>query len=97
MCPEVSKKMKNKWGFESVKVEAEKYEFRKDFRSKSLGAYKAAQRNGWLDLVCDHMQLLWERKWTYETLIKEAKKYQYKSEFIKKSPLAYRAAWKNGW
>lgn len=89
--------MKNKWDIESVKAEAEKYEFRRDFRSKSLGAYKAAQRHGWLDIVCAPIKPLWEKKWKYEKIIQEAKKYQYKGDFIKNSPVAYNTAYKNGW
>jgi hypothetical protein len=38
-----------------VAREARKYKHRSDFSTKSVGAYRAAHRNGWLEVVCAHM------------------------------------------
>ncbi|MBQ8461620.1 MAG: hypothetical protein IJ543_04295 [Bacteroidales bacterium] len=40
-----------KWDYDAIVKEASKYESRKEFRAKANGAYKAAIRNEWLDLV----------------------------------------------
>ena len=48
---------KGYWTKENVSNEALKYSKRYDFYKKSGGAYDKAQKNGWLDEVCSHMEL----------------------------------------
>jgi hypothetical protein len=84
------------WTKDMVTKEALKYEFRNDFKTKNIGAYSAALRNGWLDEVCSHMKVT-KINWTKDMLSKEALKYNTKHEFLKKIPKAYQAARKKGW
>lgn len=44
------------WTKEKCHYEALKYSYRYEFQKKSIRAYSAACRNGWLDDVCSHMQ-----------------------------------------
>ena len=48
---------KGYWTKVNVRNEALKYHRRFDFYKKSSGAYDKAQKNGWLDDVCSHMEL----------------------------------------
>ena len=48
--------MKLYWNFETVEIEAKKYQYRSDFCIGSNGAYDSAKRNGWMDEVCSHME-----------------------------------------
>jgi hypothetical protein len=43
------------WTYERSKDEAIKYKTRYEFQKKSNGAYSAAYRKKWLDLICGHM------------------------------------------
>ena len=40
---------------EDCRIEALKYNGRKEFAKKSCATYTTAIRNGWLDEVCSHM------------------------------------------
>lgn len=42
--------MKKKWTYENTYNEAKKYEYQRDFRINSSGAYDAARHNGWMPL-----------------------------------------------
>jgi predicted GIY-YIG superfamily endonuclease len=53
-----TKKPKYYWSFENVKNEALKYNYKKDFKKYSNGAYCAAIYNNWYDIVCSHMLTL---------------------------------------
>lgn len=46
------------WSFEICKVEALKYNTKKEFREKANGAYDAAKRNNWIDDICEHMEVI---------------------------------------
>jgi len=92
-------KAKGYWDLENCKKEALKYSSKSEFSSISKSAYQAAHRFGWLDSICQHMELKRKEKghWTYENCAKEAKKYIAKSVFQKKGRGAFAAAKKNGW
>jgi hypothetical protein len=45
------------WNEETCKIEALKYETRKDFNKKSKGAYLTAHKLGILDDICSHMKI----------------------------------------
>ena len=47
--------VKHFWKFDEVLIEAKKYQYLKDFYTKSKKAYKAAQHNNWLKEVTKHM------------------------------------------
>ena len=49
------------WTKERVYEEALKYKTRYEFAVGSPGAWNAAQRNGWLDEVCTHMEFVGSR------------------------------------
>lgn len=86
-----------KHSFESVKQEAKKYKTRSEFQTKNCGAYTAAQKNRWLDQICDHMISGSIIKHTFESCKKEAKKYKTRIEFKTKKYGTYQSAQKNGW
>lgn len=46
---------KNYWTKELCQLEAKKYQYRYEFQKKSIGAYKSAFNNSWLDEICSHM------------------------------------------
>jgi len=43
---------------ENCRKEALKYKIRIEFQKESGGAYQSSRRNGWLDDVCDHMEVV---------------------------------------
>ena len=59
-----------KWTLETLKVEAQRYKTRTEFAKGSSGAYNAAWRNGWLDIVCSHMPKA-KRLTDYPRLVEE--------------------------
>lgn len=91
-------KPKGYWTTERCSNEALKYETRSAFNKDSRGAYMSAQRNGWLDEICKHMDLLVKPAgyWTKERCLKEALNYTTRSAFQNGSPSAYQTALKNG-
>ena len=83
-----------KWTFEAVQQQAF-YSTRTAFQKGSTSAYQTAQKNGWLDAVCSHMQR--KVKWTFEAIQQEASLHTTRTAFRKDSPSAYQTARKNGW
>jgi hypothetical protein len=87
------------WYKENCKTEALKYNTRQEFFNGSLGAYKAAHKNKWLNEICSHM--ISNKKpyhyWTKKLILIEALKYKTKEEFHINSKAAYVAASKNDW
>lgn len=53
------------WNRETILAEAQKYESRSEFKTKSAGAFKAAIRLGILDEACAHMKVL-RVQWMYK-------------------------------
>lgn len=51
----IKKNKNNYWDKNKCITEASKFTNRTDFAKKSCAAYKAAQRNNWLDEICYHM------------------------------------------
>lgn len=88
------------WTFEVVKEEALKYSTKGEFDEKCNGAYKAAIRNNWINLICKHMDTFsrpkgyWQLK---ENVLSEALKYDSKSAFYTNCREGYHKALKNGW
>jgi hypothetical protein len=60
-----------KWTYDLCKIEALKYKNKSDFKKGihgSSGAYNRAQKEGWLDSICYHMENP-KKKWSYDYLI----------------------------
>ena len=69
---------RNYWTKEKCIEEALKYTSRSEFQKKSKGSYVACYKNGWLDIVCEHMSKIRHEKgyWTKERCLEEALKYK---------------------
>lgn len=78
---------------------AKKYQHRNDFYQHAPTAYRSAQRNNWLDDICNHMiyQVAPRHYWTKTLVQQEANKYTTRSEFMSAPNGAYNAAQANGW
>ncbi len=87
---------KIKYSIKELKTEALKYKTRKTFRASNVDMYRSAERRGYLNEICGHMQRL--RKinghWTYAKLHSEALKYVTRKEFELGSCGAYHTAYK---
>jgi len=89
------KKPNGYWTFERCQEEALKYKTRKEFFKKSSGCYHRSIKNGWLNLVCNHM-INGSVFWNKEICQEEALKYKTRNQFRLNS-YAYAAALRNGW
>lgn len=89
----------HKWSYEDCEIEAKKYSYRNDFSKCSKGIYLYAQKNRWLDKICNHMttRISQNLKWSYNTCEIEAKKYASKKEFENNCSGGYSAAVKKKW
>ena len=86
------------WDFEKCKEEALKYKSRREFGVNSSSGYTSARINGWLDEICQHMEILIRKDyWNKELCLEEALKYKTRTEFIKNSKGAFAFAKKHGW
>lgn len=88
-----------KWNKENCKIEALKYNTKKEFDENSNGAYQAALRGKWLDEICTHMNPLKNNNgyWTKDNCKTEALKYNSRKEFQTTSGSAYRKSLDNEW
>lgn len=85
-----------KWNFESCRIEALKYNTRKEFRDSNQGSYNAARKQGFLNEICINMKsgkLIWDK----DKVIETAKDYNLRIDFQNNKRGAYSAALKNGW
>ncbi|HIF9072491.1 TPA: GIY-YIG nuclease family protein [Photobacterium damselae] len=89
---------RTKWTYDLVHQEALKYKTRTDFFKGCQSAYSYASKNGWLNLVCDHMQSKSKPYgyWTKDRCREDALKYNTRTEFQKNS-VAEQVARKNDW
>ena len=85
------------WSFNKCKKEAKKYNTRSSFKTNSAGAYVAAKRNNWLDIICYHIKHKPNGYWSKDMCLKEAKKYKSRSEFAKKCSGAYSSSLYKNW
>ena len=87
------------WNNETCKVEASKYKTRKEFRENNTTAYNVSKSCGYLDDICQHMELSKYKPmgyWTHDNCKLEALKYDNMTDFSKKSQGAYISAKKGG-
>jgi len=80
-------------------AEALKYGTKTDFITNSMSAYNSAIKNGWLEIITQHMKRPINSKiiWTKSTCEVEALRYVSRVDFQKKSGAAYVSAHRNGW
>jgi hypothetical protein len=91
------KKPNGYWNKERCRKVAATCQSRRKFYLKSVGAYRSAVSNGWMDEICAHMVPV-QKPWGYWTKSKckiEALKFSSRYDFFLKSP-AYQAALKKG-
>lgn len=77
---------KDKWTYEEVKKEAQKYKTIAEWVRSGKGSYSAASKAGWLAELTLHMTRAIKPNgyWTKERVIEDAKKYSARSEWRKK-------------
>lgn len=65
---------------------------------EAVSAYNRANKNGWLDFVCEHMELLRKPNgyWSEQRVFEEAAKYRTHKEFRDSPGGAYDAAYDMG-
>lgn len=88
-------KRKGYWTYENLKIEAEKFSSRKEFRDNNKWAYELALKNGIPDIVYGKY-VAKKTKWTDEAIMLEMKKYNTPSDFIKNNKHAYDVSVKRG-
>jgi predicted GIY-YIG superfamily endonuclease len=88
-----------KWTFDAVSIEARKYSTRKHFQDSSPGAYSRASKNGWLNVICEHMKRQFRpaNYWTFEVVAEEAKRFETRKKFQEGAEYAYQKAYREGW
>lgn len=94
----IDKKPKGYWTKDRCKLEAGKYNTKKDLYNNCPGAYMSMLKNKWLDELCPHMRTKKPNGyWTRERCVEEGGKYESKKEFREKNKSAYITASKNNW
>jgi hypothetical protein len=97
---ERDKKERGYWTKEKCNEISLKYNRRIDFFKLDVTAYNKAQKNGWLDELCSHMERVKYKPdgyWTKEKCLNESDKYNTRIEFKNGSPTAYYYCVKNKW
>jgi hypothetical protein len=86
------------WTIETCQADALLYKTRTDWQVQSP-AWSTAQRNGWIDLCCGHMQVNKTPKgfWTLEKCRTESIKFKTIKSWVSGHPASYHSAHKNGW
>ena len=90
------KKTRIKWTKELAIIESIKYNSRVEFQKKSVNAYCAALRNGWLNEICGHMISLRNDNWSFDDIKKIANNYDKLIDFQTKENAAYLFAKRHG-
>lgn len=94
-----------RWTLEKCKEVAAKYTKRGQWQKHDNNSYAAAQRKGWLEECCAHMEpppdyLKGRAKqgtWTYDKCVDSARQYISRAEWLKGDRKAYFAAYNRGW
>lgn len=85
-----------RYTYEYVKEESQKYSTRKEFMQNSFNCYRKAVKKKWIN------NFVWlennvKHFWTYEECYTIARQYEYKIDFQKNESAAFTAAYKHGW
>lgn len=92
----VTKTANNKyWTKELVLAEARQYQTRGEWKSNSLGSYKAALREKWLEEAASHMKVM-KINWTLDSLKVNAAPYSTRGKWKAEQPAAYKSAMSKG-
>ncbi|MFC1670113.1 hypothetical protein ACFL20_06935 [Spirochaetota bacterium] len=93
------KKPNGYWTKDLCKKEAKKYNSRSEFKQKAPSAYKASNREGWLDIVCKHMKYKTAKSgsWTKNKCFELAKKFSSRNDLRKSNPYVYGKLLENKW
>lgn len=83
-----------KWNYDTILLEALKYQTRLEFVKGSSGAYYYAKRSGYLESICSHME--GTTIWTYELVREVALKYNKRFDFWRENASAGEYARRNG-
>ena len=88
-----------KWSFEALRAEAQKYKTKSEFQSQNSSAYSTASKKGILNDICTHMKSLRKAAsyWTKEECRKRALLYKTKIEFKNQDGSAYATAVREKW
>lgn len=91
--------VKGHWDKQRCAKAALKYKTAREFLHGEGGAYVAAQRNGWLREICDHMTPRFRPRgyWTKDRCVAEALKYTSRNDFMLGAKGAYNRAHCRGW
>jgi hypothetical protein len=97
--PERPMKPRSFWTLDTCKTDALRFPTRGEWRRGSASAYAAAERNGWLDACCGHMNEA--RKpaghWTLDACRADALRFATRTAWQRASGSAYDAAVRHGW
>ena len=85
-----------RWTLEKCKASASEYLSRSAWQLGDNKAYKAARRNGWLDICCEHMATVLEQ-WSLEKCKASSVEYQSRTAWQNGDSKAYHGARRNGW
>ena len=86
---------KIKWTYDTIKLEALKYNYRNDFKKGSSSVYQIAKDKKILDDVCSHM-VFKQISWTIEMIKEETLKYNTRKSLRIANPNVYYIAQKRG-
>lgn len=89
-------KPKGYWTLERCKEDASKFKTRTQWARAKGGGYPVAQKQGWIDACCDHMETR-SSKYTLEDCLADAQKFSGTNEWQKNSRGTLRAAHYYGW
>lgn len=87
------------WTFEARFAEAQKYQSRSAFQRGSKGAHVSAQKNGWFEEVCAHINMLRAPNgtWSKERCAEEAKRFASRVAFERGCSGAHNASLNGAW
>ena len=67
------------WTLEQCREDAAQYSTRTEWKQNLGGGYSAANKNGWIEECCGHMEVL-RKNWTLEECLEDAKNYETRSK-----------------
>ncbi|KKL75136.1 hypothetical protein LCGC14_2057910, partial [marine sediment metagenome] len=85
------------WTKDRCMEDAQLYRKRSEWKKVSVGAYRAAMKNGWNEECCEHMVKGADPLWTQESCKQDALCFTTRNEWKIKSGSSYNAAARNGW
>ena len=93
---ETKRKPRGYWTLERCKEDAARFTSRWEWQKQHQAGYHAAQRNGWVNECCAHMEPI-QRSWDLGSCKKDAARFESRHEWQLESSGGYYAAQRNGW